>query len=103
MKCYVCFVIIGFGAKATEDLYNGITSARTRRIPTDIRQRALDRLTALNAASRLDDLRIPPSNRLEQLKGDLAVFWSVRVNDQWRIIFRWTDGQASEVSVTDYH
>ena len=96
-------MIVGFGEKATEDLYNGITSARTRRIPSDIRQRALDRLTALNAAARLDDLRSPPSNRLEQLRGDLAGFWSIRVNDQWRIIFKWTDGQASEVSLTDYH
>jgi len=96
-------VIVGFGDRATEDLYNGITSARTRRIPTDIRQRSLDRLTAINAAARLDDLRVPQSNRLEQLKGDLAGFWSVRVNDQWRIIFKWTDGQASGVSLTDYH
>jgi proteic killer suppression protein len=63
----------------------------------------LDRLTALNAAARLDYLRGPSSNRLEQLKGDLAGFWSIRVNDQWRIIFRWSEGQASEVSLSDYH
>jgi proteic killer suppression protein len=96
-------VIVGFGDKGTEDLYNGVASARARRIDVNIRQRALDRLTALNVATRLDDLRVPPSNRLEVLQGDLAGFWSIRVNDQWRIIFKWNDGQASEVRLTDYH
>jgi toxin HigB-1 len=96
-------VIVGFGDKGTEDLYNGVLSARARRIDVNIRQRALDRLTALNVATRLDDLRVPPSNRLETLQGDLAGFWSIRVNDQWRIIFKWNDGQASEVRLTDYH
>ena len=96
-------MIVGFGEKATEDLYNGVASARARRIPMNIRQRTLDRLTAINAATKLDDLRVPASNRLEQLQGDLAGFWSIRVNDQWRIIFKWNDGQASEVSLTDYH
>ena len=96
-------MIVGFGEQATGDVYNGVNSARARRIPMNIRQRVVDRLTALNAAARLDDLRVPSSNRLEQLKGDLVGFWSIRVNDQWRIIFRWNDGQASEVRLTDYH
>jgi proteic killer suppression protein len=56
-----------------------------------------------NAASRLDDLLVPPSNRLERLKGDLARFHSIRINDQWRVIFQWIDGHAHEVQIVDYH
>jgi len=58
---------------------------------------------ALNAASRLEDLLVPPSNRIEKLKGDLKAFHSIRVNDQWRVIFRWADGHAEEVAIVDYH
>ncbi len=61
------------------------------------------KLEMLNAASRLDDLLVPPSNRLEKLKGDLAAFHSIRVNDQWRVIFKWIDGHAVEVRIIDYH
>jgi toxin HigB-1 len=60
------------------------------------------RLEAINAASRLDDLLVPPSNRLEKLKGRLSGFYSIRINDQWRIIFRWLDGEAHEVRIVDY-
>ena len=68
-----------------------------------IARRAKRKLEALHAASRLDDLRAPPSNRLEKLKGDLHLFHSIRINDQWRIIFRWADGHAHEVAIVDYH
>ena len=61
------------------------------------------KLIALNAGSRLDDLRVPPSNRLEKLVGDLRDFYSIRINDQWRIIFRWLDGEPHEVRIVDYH
>ena len=61
------------------------------------------KLEALNAASRLDDLMVPPSNRLEKLKGDLKDFHSIRVNDQWRVVFRWADGDAFDVEIADYH
>lgn len=61
------------------------------------------KLEALNAASRLEDLTVPPSNRLEKLKGDLKDFHSIRVNDQWRVIFKWVDGEAYEVRIVDYH
>jgi toxin HigB-1 len=60
-------------------------------------------LRALHAAARLEDLRVPPSNRLEKLKGDLKEFHSLRINDQWRIVFRWADGHAHEVVILDYH
>ena len=61
------------------------------------------KLEMLNAASRLDDLLVPPSNRLEKLQGDLSEFYSIRINDQWRVAFKWVEGHAHEVRVTDYH
>ena len=61
------------------------------------------KLEAVNAASRLEDLAIPPSNRLEKLKGDLREFYSIRINDQWRVVFKWRDGEPHEVRVVDYH
>jgi proteic killer suppression protein len=66
-------------------------------------RRAKLKLEAVNAASRLDDLMVPPSNRLEKLKGDLKSFHSIRINDQWRIIFIWGDGDAHDVAIVDYH
>ncbi len=68
-----------------------------------IARRAKRKLEALNAASRLEDMRVPPSNRLETLRGDLKRFHSVRINDQWRVIFKWQDGDAYEVKIIDYH
>lgn len=65
--------------------------------------RAKRKLVAVHVSSRLEDLRVPPSNRLEKLRGDLAGFCSIRVNDRWRIIFRWLDGDAHDVQIVDYH
>ena len=61
------------------------------------------KLEAINAAVRLDDLKVPPANRLEKLKGNLKNFYSIRINDQWRVIFRWVNGEAHDVRITDYH
>lgn len=92
-----------FGDAATADLYHGRHTSRVRRFPSDVApEGALRKLDVINAAHRLDDLRSPPGNRLEPLKGDLKGFHSIRVNDQWRIIFRWEDG-ANDVSLVDYH
>jgi toxin HigB-1 len=66
-------------------------------------KRAIVKLDQLNAANALDDLRIPPANRLEALQGSLAGFYSIRINDQWRLCFRWENGNASDVHITDYH
>jgi toxin HigB-1 len=76
---------------------------RSRRLPSDIQQVALRKLRMLNRAANLEDLRIPPANRLEKLSGARAGQWSIRVNDQWRICFRWQDGDAFEVEIVDYH
>ncbi|MGH7230712.1 MAG: type II toxin-antitoxin system RelE/ParE family toxin [Nitrospiraceae bacterium] len=74
-----------------------------RKFPRDIQQRAFMRLGAIDAAVKLEDLRLPPSNRLEALKGDRKGQHSIRINDQWRICFVWCDGHAEQVEIVDYH
>ena len=93
-------MIEGFLCKENEKIWNG---ARSKRLPREIQERAFLRLRQLHAAEILEDLRIPPSNRLEALSGDLKGFWSIRINQQWRLVFRWNDGKASDVKITDYH
>ena len=95
-------MIISFGDVVTEQIYNGETSARTRRFG-ELLGAVERKLDMIEAAHRLEDLRGPPGNRLEALKGRLNGFHSIRVNDQWRIVFRWKNGTAAEVRVTDYH
>ena len=97
---YNCFMIRSFADRATEHFY---TTGRSRRIPPDIHKRAAMRLTQLNAAIYIQDLRLPPSNRLEALKHDRRGQWSIRINDQWRICFRFENGDALDVEITDYH
>jgi len=76
---------------------------RSRRLPPDIQQVALRKLRMLNRAQTLQDLRVPPANRLERLSGDRAGQHSIRINDQWRICFEWRDGHAWQVEIIDYH
>lgn len=92
-----------FGDQTTEDVWNGVSNARTRKLPPEVLIVAPRKLDLLNAAASVDDLRAPPGNRLEQLKGDLAGFHSIRINSQWRIIFRWTDAGPTDVRIIDYH
>ncbi len=96
-------MIASFGDAATEDLYHGRKTSRVRRYPATILAAALRKLDVLRAAHRLQDLRSPPGNRLEALKGDYAGFYSIRVNDQWRLVFRWENDAAHEVLLVDYH
>lgn len=93
-------MIRSFADAETERFY---TTGKSRRLPTEIRARAAMRLTQLNAASRIEDLRLPPSNRLEALKHDRAGQWSIRVNDQWRVCFHFDNGDAFDVEIVDYH
>ena len=74
-----------------------------RRYPSDLQRTMLRKLVAVDAAEALEDLRVPPGNRLEKLKGDRAGQYSIRINDQWRICFQWKDGDAYAVEVVDYH
>ena len=96
-------MILDFGDQTTEDLFNGINSKAARRIPVSLWPIAVRKLDMLNAAKELRDLQSPPGNRLEKLKRSLAGFHSIRVNDKFRIIFRWIDGNARDVRITDYH
>jgi proteic killer suppression protein len=92
-------MIRSFGDRRTETLFR---DERVRQFSA-IARVAKRKLEAVNAASRLDDLAIPPSNRLEKLKGDLKEFHSIRINDQWRVIFKWINGEPHEVRIVDYH
>jgi toxin HigB-1 len=96
-------VILTFGDPATEDLYHGRQTGRVRRFPADILPAALRKLDMLARAHALIDLRAPPGNRLEALKGDREGFYSIRINDQWRVVFRWEGRDARDVSIVDYH
>lgn len=96
-------MIASFADQAAEALFHGQTGKAIRRIPSDIRNVALRKLDMVNAAQELQDLRVPPGNRLEALKGDLRGKHSIRINDQWRIVLRWENGDAHEVEIEDYH
>jgi proteic killer suppression protein len=96
-------MIVSFGDAATEDLYHGRSNAGTRRFSPKMRPDALRKLGVLNAAQGLDDLRAVPTGQLDEMAGGRHGFYSLRVNDRWRIVFRWSDGDRSarEVSLTD--
>ncbi len=96
-------MIVSFGDRATEDLYHNRPTSRARRFPQDIIGLALVRLDMLNGSSAVLDLRSPPGNRLEALKGDLKGSHSIRVNDQWRLVFRWEGNNVLDVRLMDYH
>jgi proteic killer suppression protein len=93
-------MILSFGSKETEKIWNG---ERVKNLPLEIQQIGRRKLRMLNNSQNLADLRIPPSNRLEKLSGKMSDFYSIRINDQWRIIFKWEDGNTTEVTIIDYH
>lgn len=93
-------MILTFADAEAEKIWRGW---RSRKLPPDIQDKCLVKLRMLNSARKLDDLRVPPGNRLEALKGSRKGQFSIRVNDQWRICFRWSDGAASDVEIADYH
>jgi proteic killer suppression protein len=93
-------MIISFGSKQTEQIWNGV---RVKKMPIEIQNVGRRKLRMLNNSQDISDLRIPPSNRLEKLSGKVKEFYSIRINIQWRIIFIWERGNASEVEIIDYH
>ena len=106
IKCanvIVSLMIVGFGDKATQDLYDGTDSKEARSIPKAIWGVAARKLDMLDAAQDLLDLRSPPGNHLEKLKGNMAGLWSIRINEQYRVIFKWNHGNAGDVTIVDYH
>jgi len=96
-------VIRSFGDRLADDLFHDRLTTATRRFPPELRRAAQRKLQYLNAAERLRDLAVPPGDRLEALKGDRRGFHSIRINDQWRIIFNWKNDGVTGVAVTDYH
>lgn len=93
-------MIKSFGDKETEKIWNGIQS---RKLPTEIQNVARRKLRMINNAQNITDLRIPPANHLEKLSGNLSGLYSIRINNQWRIIFNWENDNAYEVQIIDYH
>jgi proteic killer suppression protein len=93
-------MILSFGSKETEKIWKG---ERVKKLPLDIQSIGRRKLRMLNNSQDIIDLRIPPSNRLEKLAGNLADFYSIRINKQWRIIFKWNNGNSNDVEITDYH
>jgi toxin HigB-1 len=93
-------MIVSFGSKETAKIWNG---ERVKALPNEIQDIGRRKLRMLNNAQNLNDLQIPPSNKLEKLKGNLKDFYSIRINNQWRIIFKWANSNAYEVEITDYH
>ena len=93
-------MIVSFRSKETEKIWNG---ERVAKLPMEIQTIGRRKLRMLHNSQDITDLRIPPSNRLEKLAGNLKEFYSIRINSQWRIIFQWKSGQASEVEIIDYH
>jgi len=96
-------VISSFGDATTADIYHGSDTKAARRIRRELWDRVQCKLDLLNACTSVEDLRIPPANRLEMLKGNLAGFCSIRVNQQYRIVFKFANGNCEEVRCTDYH
>ena len=93
-------MILSFGSKDTQKIWEG---TRVRKPSVELQEIARRKLRMLNNSQDITDLRIPPSNKLEKLKGSLREYHSIRINDQWRIIFKWKNGNASDVEIIDYH
>lgn len=93
-------MIASFGTKETEKVWRG---EWVKNLPNEVQEMGRRKLRMLNSSQDLVDLQIPPSNRLEKLKGDLKDFYSIRINNQWRIIFKWENGNAQLVEIVDYH
>ncbi len=96
-------MIVSFGDKTTEDIFHGHDTKAARKIAPVLWARIQTRLDLLNASMTLEDLRVPPSNRLEKLRGDWAGFYSVRINEQYRLVFRFINANATGVRCVDYH
>lgn len=93
-------MIISFGSKDTEKIWEGI---RVSKLPNEVQEIGRRKLRMLNNSHTMGDLMIPPSNRLEKLSGKLKDHYSIRINDQWRIVFKWDNGNAGDIEICDYH
>ena len=89
--------------KTTQDIYDGVDSRYSRKIPRKLHRKCRRILDQINVANNIGVLRVPPGNQLEKLEGSLRDHWSIRINDQWRVIFTWVNHGANDVRITDYH
>ncbi len=98
-------MITNFADKITHDIYDGVNSKKTRKFPLQLHNKARRLLDQLNASLTIDDMKVPPGNRLEPLIGNLSGYWSVRINMQWRLIFKWDSQRANayDIYIDDYH
>lgn len=96
-------MIKSFRNNTAEDIYHGATGRQARKLPANLHGKAKRLLDQLNAAPTISFLKIPPGNRLEKLSGYYKGYWSIRINDQWRIIFQWIDDDAHDIAIVDYH
>jgi len=96
-------MICSFGNQLAEDLFEDVSTKYTRAFPAELRRVARRKLLYLHDADELKDLKVPPGNRLEALKGEWRGYHSIRINDQWRLVFLWEDGNAHKVRIVDYH
>ncbi len=96
-------MIRNISSKTAQDIYDGENSRHARKVPGELHAKARRLLDQLNVVVTVETLRSPPGNRLEKVHGDLEGFWSLRINDQWRIVFKWQDGDALDVDIIDYH
>ncbi|MGL1902554.1 MAG: type II toxin-antitoxin system RelE/ParE family toxin [Fibrobacterales bacterium] len=96
-------MIINFKDKLTKDLFDGVKTKKTSKIDSLLIPRICRKLDMINAAHQINDLKVPPANFLKKLTGELKEYHSIRINDQWRIIFKWDDSSAHDVQFVDYH
>jgi proteic killer suppression protein len=96
-------MIINFKNQCAQDVYDGANSRYARQLPKTLHDKARRLFDQLNAVTQVESLKVPPGNQLEKLKGNLKDYWSIRINKQWRIIFRWEAGHAYDVEIIDYH
>lgn len=96
-------MIHNFQDKLTEDVFNGLNTRHSKKLPNDLHQKAQRKLDQLNAITQIETLKIPPSNKLAKLEGELSMFWRIKIDKQWAVIFRWEDGNAHDVCIIDYH
>lgn len=96
-------MIIHFQDKLTEDIFNGVNSRYARKLPSELHKKAQRKLDMLHAATLIDTLKVPPSNKLAKLSGNLAGYWRIKIDKQWAVIFRWENGNAYDVGIVDYH
>ena len=96
-------MIHNFKDKLTEDIFNGLSTRFSRKVPVALHVKAQRKLDQLNAATKIETLKVPLSNKLSKLTGELSDFWRIKIDKQWAVIFRWKDTSAYDVCITDYH